>query len=210
MPRPGPPQPPVLKTDLFGVENNGIIEVNTSNSYELSWKIPEDNGVPIDFFLLQYYPVRRHLWSFKKVRRVILTIPKVRKEGTNSWVRVGDITKKEIPHRGNVRDRLDLQFQDTYYKIVLQAHNQLGYSPKSSIIIKTKKGIKCKSDLINHLKHSRVKSFHSITILDESRGGSVIAPPSMLNSVQRIRSNLTHHLLLIVPLLYCFGLSTFT
>lgn len=164
MPRPGPPQPPVLKTDLFGVENNGIIEVNTSNSYELSWKIPEDNGVPIDFFLLQYYPVR--------------------KEGTNSWVRVGDITKKEIPHRGNVRDRLDLQFQDTYYKIVLQAHNQLGYSPKSSIIIKTKK--------------------------DESRGGSVIAPPSMLNSVQRIRSNLTHHLLLIVPLLYCFGLSTFT
>jgi hypothetical protein len=141
------------------VDNNGIIEVNTSNSYELSWKIPEDNGVPIDYFLLQYYPVR--------------------KEGTNSWIRVGDITKKEIPHRGNVRDRLDLQFQDTYYKIVLEAHNQLGFSPKSSIIIKTKK--------------------------DESRGGSVIAPPSMLNSVQRIRSNLTQHLLLIVPLLYCFG-----
>ena len=61
MPRPGPPQPPVLKTDLFGIENNGIIEVNTSNSYELSWKIPEDNGVPIDYFLLQYYPVRRHI-----------------------------------------------------------------------------------------------------------------------------------------------------
>ena len=134
----------------------------------------------------------------------------MRKEGTNSWVRVGDITKKEIPHRGNVRDRLDLQFQDTYYKIVLEAHNQLGFSPKSSIIIKTKKGRKYISDLINHLKHSRVKSFHSITILDESRGGSVIAPPSMLNSVQRIRSNLTQHLLLIVPLLYCFCLSTFT
>ena len=31
--------------------------MNTSNSYELSWKIPEDNGVVIDFFLLQYYPV---------------------------------------------------------------------------------------------------------------------------------------------------------
>ena len=139
MPRPGPPQPPVLKTDLFGVENNGIIEVNTSNSYELSWKIPEDNGVPIDYFLLQYYPVRRHL---KNVRRVNSTILQVRKEGTNSWVRVGDITKKEIPHRGNVRDRLDLQFQDTYYKIVLEAHNQLGFSPKSSIIIKTKKGKK--------------------------------------------------------------------
>jgi len=38
-----------------------------------------------------------------------------------------------------VRDRLDLQFQDTYYRIVLQAHNELGYSSESSIIIKTKK-----------------------------------------------------------------------
>ena len=60
MPAPGPPQPPTLKTEQFGVElEPGIIEVNTSNSYELAWKIPEDNGVPIDYFLLQYYPVRR-------------------------------------------------------------------------------------------------------------------------------------------------------
>ena len=36
--------------------------------------------------------------------------------GSHGWVRVGDITKKEIPHRGNVRDRLDLQFQDTHYR----------------------------------------------------------------------------------------------
>ena len=58
MPAPGPPQPPTLKTEQFGVElESGIIEVNTSNSYELAWKIPEDNGVPIDYLLLQYYPV---------------------------------------------------------------------------------------------------------------------------------------------------------
>ena len=140
MPRPGPPQPPTLKTEEFGVENNGIIEVNTSNSYELSWKIPEDNGVPIDYFLLQYYPVSSEHFSnninnetfHKKVRRNALV--------SNDWSRVGDITKKEIPHRGNVRDRLDLQFQDTYYRIVLQAHNQMGFSPESSIIINTKKG----------------------------------------------------------------------
>ena len=40
--------------------------------------------------------------------------------GVGEWQRVGDITKKEIPHRGNVRDSLDLQFQDTFYKISLQ------------------------------------------------------------------------------------------
>jgi len=166
MPRPGPPQPPVLKTDQFGVENNGVIEVNTSNSYELSWKIPEDNGVPIDYFLLQYYPVRRD--SF----------------GSNNWARVGDITKKEIQHRGNVRDRLDLQFQDTYYRIVLQAHNQMGFSLESSIIIKTKK--------------------------DAVRGSTVIATPSMLNSVSKHCSRAEQYLLLIVPAVYCFYLSTFT
>jgi len=160
MPAPGPPQPPLLKTEQFGVEMNGIIEVNTSNSYELSWKIPEDNGVPIDYFLLQYYPVRRSSLT------------------SNDWSRVGDITKKEIPHRGNVRDRLDLQFQDTYYRIVLQAHNQLGFSLESSIIIKTKK--------------------------DAVRGSSVISPPSMLNSQPKIHLNLTLHLLLMATLYYCF------
>ena len=60
--------------------------------------------------------------------------------GSDLWERVGDITKKEIPHRGNVRDALDLQFQDTYYRVTMQAHNQQGFSSESSIIIKTKRG----------------------------------------------------------------------
>ena len=77
-------------------------------------------------------------------QKFVISTQQVRRDsfGSNNWARVGDITKKEIQHRGNVRDRLDLQFQDTYYRIVLQAHNQMGFSLESSIIIKTKKG-KC-------------------------------------------------------------------
>ena len=62
---------------------------------------------------------RRHL---KYLWKVILLISQVRQDrpGVGEWQRVGDITKKEIPHRGNVRDALDLQFQDTFYKISLQ------------------------------------------------------------------------------------------
>ena len=58
----------------------------------------------------------KYLWE------VILLISQVRQDrpGVGEWQRVGDITKKEIPHRGNVRDALDLQFQDTFYKISLQ------------------------------------------------------------------------------------------
>jgi len=164
MPRRGPPEPPVLNTQQFGSAEGeeGVIEVNTSNSYELSWKIPEDNGVVIDFFLLQYYPVRAD------------------SGGSHGWVRVGDITKKEIPHRGNVRDRLDLQFQDTHYRIVLQAHNQKGYSPESSIIIKTKK--------------------------DPVRGGTVIEPPSMLSSHTKLCTNFR---LYSVVAIICYGMSNF-
>lgn len=123
MPRRGRPEPPVLNTEQFGElgEHGDVVVLNTSNSYELSWQIPEDNGLPIDYFLLQYYPVRR-------------SDPRL-----GDWERVGDITKKEIPHRGNVRDSLDLQFQDTYYKISLQAHNEQGFSSQNTIIIKTKR-----------------------------------------------------------------------
>ena len=58
----------------------------------------------------------------KYLLEVILLISQVRQDrpGVGEWQRVGDITKKEIPHRGNVRDALDLQFQDTFYKISLQ------------------------------------------------------------------------------------------
>ena len=59
---------------------------------------------------------------------------------SGNWQRVGDITKKEIPNRGNVWDSLDLEFQDTYYRISLQAHNQEGFSQQNTIIIKTKRG----------------------------------------------------------------------
>lgn len=131
MPQRGRPEAPVLNKDQFGEvgEHGDVVVLKTSNSYELSWSIPEDNGLPIDFFLLQYYPVRRSSQS------------------SGDWERVGDITKKEIPHRGNVRDSLDLQFQDTYYRISLQAHNQEGFSAQNTIIIKTKRGSATKSEI---------------------------------------------------------------
>lgn len=146
--------------------------------------------------------------SIHQVRRDSLT--------SNDWSRVGDITKKEIPHRGNVRDRLDLQFQDTYYRIVLQAHNQLGFSPESSIIIKTKKG-KHKSLITKHRLDVLCLLYMlwillKITnwcILDAVRGSSVIAPPSMLNSVPTLHLKLPHHLILLATV-YCLYMSTFT
>ena len=98
MPRKGRPEPPILNTDMF-VKHGDIVELNASNSYELSWQIPEDNGLPIDYFLLQYYPVRR-LGS--------------------KWVREGAVTSREVT--GGLREPLNLPLQDTHYTVSLQVN----------------------------------------------------------------------------------------
>jgi len=48
--------------------------------------------------------------------------------------------KEEIPHKGNVRWSMQLDYQDTFYKVELMAHNQLGFSPESVLIIKSGRG----------------------------------------------------------------------
>ena len=67
MPKRGAPEPPILNLGQLGKlgEHGNIVTLNSSDSYELSWQIPEDNGLPIDYFLLQYYPVGtpKHCYS---------------------------------------------------------------------------------------------------------------------------------------------------
>ena len=66
----------------------------------------------------------------------------MRPEWTDSdnWVRTGDIIKIEIQNRGSVRHTLDFPYQDTYVKIFLQAHNELGFSAESVLIVRVGNG----------------------------------------------------------------------
>jgi neurocan core protein len=100
-----------------------IVELPTPDHYEVSWRIPEDNGVPIDYYLLTYYPVRKESTGESTI-----------------WRQIGDIKKVEIPHKGNVRWSMQLDYQDTFYKVELMAHNQLGFSAESILIIKSGRG----------------------------------------------------------------------
>ena len=56
----GRPEPPVINRNAGEGEEmvDGVIELDDPDQYEISWHIPEDNGVPIDYFLLTYYAVR--------------------------------------------------------------------------------------------------------------------------------------------------------
>lgn len=62
MPKRGKPEPPLLNYGGMGglLGESGILEWDTSEQYHLSWQLPEDNGLPIDMFLLRYFPVS---WS---------------------------------------------------------------------------------------------------------------------------------------------------
>ena len=61
MPKRGKPEAPLLNYGNYGMGgllgDTGILEWDTAEEYHLSWQLPEDNGLPIDMFLLQYYPV---------------------------------------------------------------------------------------------------------------------------------------------------------
>ena len=53
------------------------------------------------------------------------------------------IFRTEVPHPGNVRYELKDLYADTYHMVEIRAHNHLGFSPVSAIVIKTAKGESC-------------------------------------------------------------------
>ena len=62
MPKRSRPEPPILNAEDYSMSNfgndGGLVQLDSSNKYELSWQIPEDNGLPIDMFRLQFFPVK--------------------------------------------------------------------------------------------------------------------------------------------------------
>jgi hypothetical protein len=102
---------------------NEVLNLTSPDRYELSWILPEDNGELIDFFEVSFYPVTFDPSSM-------------------SWTRRGDLFRTEIPHPGNVRYLITNLYPNTYHLIEIRAHNSLGYSPSSRLVIKTARG-KC-------------------------------------------------------------------
>jgi len=94
-----------------------IIESSSSREFEVSWTIPGDNGAIIDYYTITYSLVRR--------------------EG-DDWVQVGDFHQVEVRNVGTVSWKLENLYPGSYYRISVQAHNELGFSEKDSLVIRTK------------------------------------------------------------------------
>ena len=108
---------------LFQDQNveNDVLNLTSPDRYELSWFLPEDNGIPIDFFEVSFYPVTYDTSNMR-------------------WERHGNLFRTEIPHPGNVRYLITNLYPNTHHLIEIRAHNQEGYSTSSALVIKTARG----------------------------------------------------------------------
>ena len=69
--------------DSYVLEDD-VLNLTSPDRYELVWYLPEDNGEPIDYFEISFYPA-----GFDP--------------NTQVWHRRGDLFRTEVPHPGNVR-----------------------------------------------------------------------------------------------------------
>ena len=104
----------------YQVEND-VLNLTSPDRFELSWFLPEDNGELIDYFEVSFYPVTQD-------------------RSTMNWNRRGDLFRTEIPHPGNVRYLITNLYPNTFHLIEIRAHNSLGFSDKSRLVIKTARG----------------------------------------------------------------------
>ena len=104
-----------------------VLNISSPSRYEMSWYLPEDNGEPIDFFEISFFPVKSNPYA----------------EDTLEWERVGNVFRTEVPHPGNVRYEIKDLYPDTNHMLEIRAHNNLGFSPVSALVIRTAKGEFC-------------------------------------------------------------------
>ena len=76
-----------------------VVQGNAATQLEVSWRLPQDNGLPIDWFLVEWVAVRR---------------------GEEEWVEAGEKTQLRVPHPGSVSVRLRQLQQWTVYKVWLR------------------------------------------------------------------------------------------
>lgn len=111
MPKRAEPEEPLI----FNADSP-VVEIPYKDHYVLQWKVPLDNGEPIDYFQIMYYQVHN---------------------SSGKWTSSGDKATEESKYPGTTSYTIENLHPETYYKIELRAHNMIGFSTPAEAIIKT-------------------------------------------------------------------------
>ncbi|KAF0286651.1 Fasciclin-2 [Amphibalanus amphitrite] len=128
MPKVDVPQPPTLVSAdgnpvvAAGAGPDVVIASDESDSYQARWTAGADNGADIDNYQVSF----RKLIYFKKKWQVVSSAPR-----RTSVV--------EMP--GSPAFRLTGLKPDSYYRLEVRAHNEIGYSQPAQVIIHTAEGV---------------------------------------------------------------------
>ncbi|XP_050443303.1 fasciclin-2 isoform X2 [Adelges cooleyi] len=116
--RSAPEEPKILVTKDVYTED--YINSPYGNSYEVNWKIPADNGEPIDRYNVIYCVIEKinTVWTQKR-----------------ESCRTEDL--KSPDKTSLLMENLNA---DTFYKVEVRAHNDIGYSVPSELVFKTAMG----------------------------------------------------------------------
>ncbi|XP_018331248.1 fasciclin-2 isoform X2 [Agrilus planipennis] len=122
--RSAPAEPKILIPNYHPddlVQNRDIIISSYADHFDLRWNVPNDNGAPIDMYIIRY-----------------CVIEKINGE----WKDNLDKCSPEISHSFQYTNyELKNLEPDTVYKIELKAHNSIGSSSPAQIRIRTPRGM---------------------------------------------------------------------
>uniref|UniRef100_A0A1L8DM60 Putative neural cell adhesion molecule l1 n=1 Tax=Nyssomyia neivai TaxID=330878 RepID=A0A1L8DM60_9DIPT len=122
-PRRSEPEPPRLLHNAIDETDDGeepMVMSPYADHFEVRWSVPPNNGEVIDFYQLRY-------------------CPGVKVNG--EWHETGElcVTRDILATETTTHDMSDLQ-AGTYYRAELRAHNAIGFSEPTSLMIKTARG----------------------------------------------------------------------
>ncbi|GLV33822.1 Fasciclin 2 [Carabus blaptoides fortunei] len=134
--RSAPNEPRILSSP-----EEGVVSSPYADHFELRWKIPADNGEPIDNYQIKFCAVRRV---------------------SGDWIATPDACNTEELSGGEQPElRIGDLVSDTHYKVELRAHNAIGYSTPAELIVKTARG----EQYYRYLNNSCSVCGHSVSLL---------------------------------------------